>query len=94
MKLWWELSWHLQRARATIKGGTNLAAHISGGLQAVSGVGGATIFAGPEVVQSAGTAIGTTVSGSGTEIVSSGGTTTGTARRGKTRQRGPGHGEV
>jgi hypothetical protein len=83
MLLWWELRWHLQGARATIKGGTDLGAHISGGLQVVFGVSGATIFAGPEVVQSAGTAIGTTVFGSGAEIVSSGGTTTGTARRGK-----------
>ena len=61
------------------KGGTDLGAHISGGIQIVSGlVSGATIFAGSQVVRSAGTAIGTTVSNAGVEVVSSGGTTSGT----------------
>jgi autotransporter passenger strand-loop-strand repeat protein len=60
------------------KGGTDLGADISGGTQIDSGLAsGAVIFAGSQVVRSAGTAIGTAVSG-GTEIVSSGGTTSNT----------------
>jgi fibronectin-binding autotransporter adhesin len=65
------------------KGGTGLGAQISGGIQVVSGVArGATIFAGSQMIRSAGAAVGTTVSNGGTEIVSSGGSTTGTLLRG------------
>jgi fibronectin-binding autotransporter adhesin len=60
-------------------GGTDLGAYISGGIQIVSGlVSGAVIFAGSQVVESAGTANSTTVSSGGTEVVSFGGTTSGT----------------
>jgi autotransporter passenger strand-loop-strand repeat protein len=61
------------------KGGTDLGVNISGGIQIDSGLAsGATIFAGSQVVGSAGRAFGTSVSDGGTEIVSSGGTTLGT----------------
>jgi autotransporter passenger strand-loop-strand repeat protein len=65
------------------KGGTDLGAQISGGTQVTSGlVSGATIFAGSQMVQSAGIARGTTVSNGGMEIVSSGGATSGTVLKG------------
>src|SRR5271155_4649368 len=61
------------------KGGTDLGARISGSVQIDSGLAsGAVIFAGSQVIGSAGTAIGTTVSNGATEIVSSGETTSGT----------------
>jgi autotransporter passenger strand-loop-strand repeat protein len=60
------------------RGGTDLGAHISGGVQIASGlVSGATIFAGSQIVRSAGTAIGTIVSNGGTEFVSGGGRASG-----------------
>jgi autotransporter passenger strand-loop-strand repeat protein len=60
-------------------GGTDLGALLSGGIQIDLGlVSGVTVYAGSQVVGSAGTAIGTTVSIGGTEIVSSGGMTSGT----------------
>ena len=63
-------------------GGTDLGAHVSGGIQIDLGlVSGVTVYAGSQVVGSAGTAIGTTVSNGGTEVVSSGGKTSGTVLR-------------
>jgi autotransporter passenger strand-loop-strand repeat protein len=65
------------------KGGTDLGAEISGGVQIDSGLAsGAVIFAGSQVVGSGGTAVGTRVWSGATEIVSSGGTTSGTVLSG------------
>ena len=56
-------------------GGTDLGAQISGGEQDVYGLAsGATVFTGSQVVESGGTASGTTVSSGGTLDVLSGGT--------------------
>jgi autotransporter passenger strand-loop-strand repeat protein len=53
------------------KGGTGPGAQISGSIQVVSGVAsGATIFAGSQMIRSAGTGVGTTVSNDATPFIS------------------------